>query len=485
MSAAGKELYDKGVACEKAGDAVGAFEAYRLSAKADPRAAAPYVGLAGILSRNHQRAEAVACLERAVGCDPKNAPIRVLLGRTLAQDGKLDEAKRQFEAALEFDEHADGAAVGLGALFEDLGDRAAAAGTYRRLLAAKPFHAEALAGLLSVAEGDALEIAIGNARDCVRVAPDSDAALVGYALGKALARLGRHDEAFAAWAAANAARRRTADPFDRKEFDARIDRLIEIFSQAFFDARRGWGVPSARPVFIIGLPRSGTTLTEQILAGHEHVHGAGELDVLTDMATGTSDRLGRADPPWPETALELKSDHIAAIATDHLDRLNAFSPREAMRVIDKQPLNFWHLGLVALAFPNAQIIHCTRDIRDCGLSIFAEDFTSAQRWATDLDDIVHYWRGYRRLMQHWAAVSGLRMIDIRYEDLVTDLEDQAKRLLDFLTLPWDPSVLRFHEQDRAVQTPSRWQVRKPLYSSSHGRWRAYERHLAPLTVAHD
>lgn len=485
MSDAGRDLYDKGVAREKAGDAIGAFEAYRLSAKADPSIAAPYVGLARILVGNHQRGQALACLERAVGCEPDNPTIRVLFGRTLMQDGRLDDARRQFEAALDLDAQADGAAIGLGAVFEDLGDRAAAGDIYDRLLRADPGHADGLAGLLGVAQDDRLQAALDAAQDRLPAAPDADAALIGYALGKAMARQGRHPEAFDAWAVANAARRRIAGPFDRAAFDVRIDRLIEIFSADFFAARRGWGDPSARPVFIVGLPRSGTTLTEQVLAGHAEVYGAGELDLLTDLATGTPDRLGRPDPPWPDAALELAPPHVAAIAGDHLGRLDALAPKGAARVIDKQPLNFWHLGLVAVTFPNAQVIHCTRDIRDNGLSIFAEDFTSEQRWATDLDDLVHYWRGYRRLMAHWATASDLRILDVRYEDLVADLEGQARGLLDFLGLPWEPAVLRFHEQDRAVQTPSRWQVRKPLYSSSSGRWRAYEDRLGPLMSAHD
>ncbi|WP_345880433.1 sulfotransferase [Sphingomonas sp. T9W2] len=401
----------------------------------------------------------------------------------LCRDSRLDEARRQFEQALALDERAGDAAVGLGAVFEDLGDRAAAADVYRRLLHVQPFHAEGLAGLLAVVRGDELEATIAVAQDRLAAASDADAALIGYALGKALAGRDRHEEAFAAWSAANAARRRVAGTFDRDGFDARIDRLTEIFSKEFFAARRGWGDPSGRPVFIVGLPRSGTTLAEQILASHGQVHGAGELDVLTDLATGTPDRLGQPDPPWPETAPKLQSHHVAAIARDHLDRLGMIASPAASRVIDKQPLNFWHLGLVTLAFPNARIIHCTRDIRDNGLSIFAENFTPEQRWATDLGDIVHYWRGYRRLMDHWATASDLRILDVRYEDIVTELEGRSRLLLDFLGLEWDPAVLRFHEKERAVQTPSRWQVRRPLYTSSNGRWQAYECHLGMVVAA--
>lgn len=485
MALAGGELYEQGLEREAAGDIPGAFEAFRLSARADPRVAAPYVGLARILSLNHQRAEALACLEQAADREPRNPAIRILLGRTLSQDGRLDEAREQFTRALELGDPSGGAAIGLGGVHEDQGDRRAAADVYSRLLSRDPANPEALAGLLAVAEGEVLEGALqmGGAR--LEGAADPQDAVIGYALGKALARLGRPDAAFGAWAAANRLRRKAAGAFDRQGFNARIDRLTEIFSPAFFTERRGWGDPSARPVFIVGLPRSGTTLTEQVLASHPEAHGAGELDFLTDLATGAPDRLGRPDPPWPDAALELQPAHIDAIAKDYLRRVDALAPGSALRVVDKQPLNFWHLGLVALAFPNARVIHCERDLRDNGLSIFAENFTPEQRWAADLGDIAHYWRGYRRLMRHWRTTDALRSLDVAYENLVGDLEGQARRLLDFAGLAWDPSVLRFHEQDRAIQTPSRWQVRTPLYTSSSGRWRDYERHIAPLIAAHD
>lgn len=485
MASAGKDLYEQGLAREQAGDIPGAFEAFRLSAKADPKIAAPYAGLARILMRNHQRREAITCLQRAAGCEPANAAILTLLGQAFAQDGQLARAQQSFETARRLDPHSAGAAIGLASALEDLGARAEAARVYQDLLRRVPGDGEALAGWLGVAEGKELDEGLRVAQEGLQHAGDRDAALIGYALGKALARKGDHAGAYAAWADANAARRQLSGSFDAAYFDARIDRLIALFTRDFFLERRGWGDASARPVFVVGLPRSGTTLTEQILAGHPSVFGAGELDVLTDMATGAPDRLGRPEPSWPEAALELERGHVDAIARDHLARLDALAPRSASRVVDKQPLNFWHLGLVALAFPNARIVHCTRDIRDNGLSIFAENFTPEQRWATDLADIAHYWRGYRRLMAHWKAATDLRVLDVGYEETVGDLEAQARRLTAFLDLPWDPAVLAFHETERAVQTPSRWQVRRPLYDTSVARWRPYEAHLDPLVRAAD
>lgn len=483
MSEPGRVLYEQGLACEKAGDTPGAFEAFRRSAKANPRVAAPYVALSRVLMKNQQRTEAIACLERAIACEPENPSLHSILGRALVLDGQLERGRRSYERALDIDPRFVDAAVGVAGILEDLGERAAAATAYHDLLARVPGDTEGLTGLLGVADGETLDSAIRFADERMVCAGNAEAALIGYSLGKALARRGDHEAAFAAWVRANAARRSDAGPFDRDRFDRRIDRLIEIFSAGFFDSRTGWGEHSEQPVFVVGLPRSGTTLTEQVLASHPGVFGAGELDLLTDMATGTPDLLGRTHPPWPESALELGEKHVAAIACRHLERLKTRAASSELRIVDKQPLNFWHLGLVALTFPNSRIIHCTRDIRDNGLSIFAENFTPEQRWATDLSDIAHYWRGYCRLMDHWKAVTGLRTIDVAYEDTVADLEGQARRLTEFLGLRWNAAVLDFHANERAVQTPSRWQVRRPVYSSSAGRWRQYERQLMPLTRA--
>lgn len=481
----GRQLYEQGLICEQSGDFAAAFEAYRRSAKANPRVAAPYVGLSRMLLQNHQRTEAIACLERATHCEPGNPAVHTLLGRALAQDGQLERSQHSFEQALQLNPEALDAVIGLAGVFEDLGERSRAAATYSHLLKHVPDNPEGLAGLLAVAEGETLAVAIEDSQAAMLHAQDRDAALIGYALGKVLARRGEHEAAFTAWTQANSARRRVAGTFDRDTFDRRIQRLIDIFCSDFFASRRNWGVASTRPVFVVGLPRSGTTLTEQILSSHPSVFGAGELDLLTDLATATPDRLGRNDPPWPETASHLTETLVGDIAQDHLSRLTALAPESTTHVIDKQPLNFWHLGLVALTLPNAKIIHCQRDIRDNGLSIFAENFNPEQRWATDLADLAYYWQGYKRLMQHWQEVTGLDILEVNYEDTVANLEDQARRLTNFLDLPWDDVVMTFHQTDRAVQTPSRWQVRRPLYASSAGRWRHYEQQLAPLSEARE
>ncbi len=480
MDKTGRNLLDLGVDSEADGEFAEAFDYFRRAAKAAPQAAAPYLGLSRILLRNQQRADAIACLRLAVACEPRDPANHRLLGFALLQDGNPDAARGCFEAALALAPRDADAILGLAGIAADAGRRIEAVSDYVRVLEIDPHHVKALAGLLSVAEGEALSEAIARAKAHLGDCGDHDAALLGYALGKASSRQGAHTVAFGAWLVANQARRREAGTYDRDRADEEVGRLLKTFSADFFEARSGSGTRSEQPVFIIGLPRSGTTLIEQILAGHPQVHAVGELNALADLATGTPDRLARPDLSWPQTATQLSAQQARDIAEAYLVRSAIPEGSLALRTVDKHPLNFWYLGLVALALPDARIIHCRRDIRDNALSIFAEDFTPEQHWSTDLADIAHYWRGSCRIVDHFRQVTQLALLDVDYEQTVADLPGQARRLLDFLGLPWDPCVLDFHKVSRSIQTPSRWQVRQPIYTGSIGRWRRHASDLAPL-----
>ncbi|MEM9386672.1 MAG: sulfotransferase [Pseudomonadota bacterium] len=479
----GRGWYEAGKEKQRAGDLAGALDAFRRSLKLNPHAAAAWIGLGEVLDANQQPRDGLECYRRGVAAEPKSAVAATRLARALQALGMVEGARRAYDQALALDPTSRSARLGLGELCEDQGDPQAAADAYRGVLARYPDHGEALANLLGLGRSVDISDEIALAEQRMAAAEDRDRALIGYGLGKALDRLQRYDEAFTVLTAANAARRSLAGPFVPDAFETRVQRLTEIFSAEFFHGRTGWGAAATAPVFIVGLPRSGTTLTEQILGAHPACFGAGELGVLADLATGTPDRLGRAEPPWPENAPDLSDAQAQALGNDYAAQVTRLAPPGAVRIIDKQPLNFWQLGLVAIALPHAKIIHCTRDIRDNGFSIYSQNFNVHQRWSTDLEDIATYWRGYRRLMAHWGEVTSLQMIEAPYEAMVQDPERQARRLLDFLELPWDPSVLAFHESSRAVQTPSRWQVRQPIYTSSKARWQHYETHLAPLIAA--
>jgi len=478
-----KDWYDRGNQHKRDGDFTAALDAFRRSIKLNSKVAAPWIGVAKLLDGNSQFEQARQCLMHAVIADPRYVMARQMLASSHQRLGYVKEAKREYENALKLDPNSEISYFGLGQLFEDLGEPEQAAHTYRKAIKLAPTKKNALANILGLSRQIDVSVEIEQAETVLNELEPYDKALVAYGLGKAYQQKKNYDDAFNAFATANAARREASKPFIKENFDRRIDELMGIFSADFFKQRQTWGDTSERPVFIVGLPRSGTTMTEQILASHSACFGAGELAVLTDLATGTPGRLDDETTCWPDCAPRLLQDQIAAIGQEYNAASGQRSFESAVRVVDKQPLNFWHLGLIAMALPNARIIHCSRDIRDCGVSIFTQDFSEEQNWSTDLDDIVYYWKGYRRLMAHWQQVTGLQILELAYEDTVADLESQARRLLEFCDLPWTEDVLAFHENASVVQTPSRWQVRQPLYKSSLARWRHYEDHVGALIAA--
>ncbi|MEM8659555.1 MAG: sulfotransferase [Pseudomonadota bacterium] len=475
-----KDWFERGYHYKRSGEYDKALDAFRESIRLNPSVAAPWIGLAQLLDGNSQFEDSRQCLLYATRAEPGNVMAHRHLASACQRLGDIEDARSAYQRALELDPNDGMAYLGLGQLLEDIGQPEDAAKAYRQAIKFEPRDKQALANLLGLGKQVDISAEIAEATTLLPTLDATDRALVGYGLGKAHEQKKEFDAAFTAFNIANAARSGASEAFHKDGFDARIDVMVDLFSNAFFQKRRDWGVVTERPVFIVGLPRSGTTLIEQILASHPDCFGAGELAVLTDLATGTPDRLGDESTYWPFCAPRLSKSHITDIAGEYLASSTRRATDAAKRVIDKQPLNFWHLGLIAIALPKARIIHCTRDIRDCGLSIYTHNFSVQQNWSTDLNNIAHYWQGYRKLMAHWQIVSGLQILDISYEDTVSDLEQQARRLLDFLSLPWDERVLAFHTSERAVQTPSRWQVRQPLYTSSTARWRKYEPYLAPL-----
>jgi tetratricopeptide (TPR) repeat protein len=305
-----------------------------------------------------------------------------------------------------------------------------------------------------------------------------------FELGDLYDGLDRYDDAFGHYAAGNALR---PTPFDPAATVAATDRAID-----FFNAERLATLPraandSALPVFIVGMPRSGTSLVEQILANHRAVFGAGELGRVSDIALALK---AAQDPQSPDDSHNAGPEYLAAVkqaeldaaANGHLDWL-ARQGGDAIRVTDKMPYNFSYLGLINRLFPGARIIHCRRDPLDTCLSCYFQSFGRGNFHAFDLTHVGLYYRQYERLMDHWRATLDRPMLDVDYERHVTDPEATCRRMLEFLDLDWDPNCLEFHDSKRVVKTASRDQVRQPIYTRSAGRWRNYERHLEPLKQA--
>lgn len=297
-----------------------------------------------------------------------------------------------------------------------------------------------------------------------------------FAASALLDRMGRYDEAFEH---ARLGKQAAMRPYDPQRMTQWTDFQIGYFTPAKLHDLPRASHGNRRPVFIVGMPRSGTTLVEQILASHPQVHGAGELMLVGELARGErqSDWMGSEIFPACLDALSLRKAN--QLAQTYLSAIAAIGGT-ATYVTDKMPQNFLYLGLITLLFPDCHVIHCTRDPRDTCLSCFMNLFEFGQAFTHDLTHLGRFYRDYRRLMAHWQSTLNISMIEVNYETLVGDLEGQTRRLLEALNLPWDDRCLRFHENRRQVRTASWEQVRRPLYASSVGRWKHYQRHLWPL-----
>jgi hypothetical protein len=303
---------------------------------------------------------------------------------------------------------------------------------------------------------------------------------LNFALAKAYDDLGRFAESFRCMNAGNALKRQRVN-YNEARMIEQFDRIHAAFDRTLL-RKKPRGLRSDAPVFVLGMPRSGTTLIEQILASHPAVHGAGELTDFSRLANRICDARGKIRR-FPEDAAKLTGKELAGLGEAYLARLRALAP-DASRITDKMPANFVYVGLIHLALPQARIIHVRRDPRDTCLSCYSKLFSAPQDFTYDLAELGRYYRQYDRLMGHWRkTLPAGRMLEVRYEDVIDDLETWARRIVDHCGLDWDPACISFHEARRPVRTASASQVRQPIYRTSEGRWRKYENDLEPLLTA--
>jgi tetratricopeptide (TPR) repeat protein len=432
----------------------------------------------------HRRAgrlrEAVTLYKRALFLKPDHADAHYNLALALLEQGKLDDAITHCERAIAVNPDRAEVHNTLGLILKDRGEFGDAMGHFAKAIAIKPDCAEAhfnRAELKTFHRGDtdlaALEALVR--RDGLSA---DKGLLVHFALSKALEDIGDYGQAFEHLRRGNSLKREQID-YDEKSEVRLFERISTVYDATLFDRFRGTGDPSRVPIFVLGMPRSGSTLIEQILAGHPQIHGAGEL---RDLDTALSSVLSAGNPtvPYPECVPSLDGDILRRIGEAYLARLAVLADRKA-RIVDKLPGNFLDIGLIRLILPNARIIHTVRDPIDTCVSCYSKLFAFGQYFSYDLGELGRYYRCYSALMTHWRSVlPPASILDVSYEDVVDDLEGQARRLIDYCGLPWDDRCLSFHKTIRPVKTASTVQVRQPLFRSSLQRWRRYQPGLGPL-----
>jgi len=492
-----------------------AIEYLRKAVELNPKHADAHHNLAKLLQSEGALEEAIEHFGTASDLRPDRVETLILLGDSLTARGKLEMAEAVFKRARELDPEnflpcrglastyrfqgrfqeamdvcapfgADGAGHPLIAaleaqLCELTGDVPQAHDRVSRLIEQGQDTATAATVLLRTCRkmggcDQAITLAEGMLSD--PSLPPAERQLLHFGLGELHDRLGSYDAAFEQYYRAN---EMSSLRYDHEAQQALFSRIIQVFDPEQLPRLPRSSNGSERPVFIVGMPRSGTTLCEQIIASHPDAAGAGELAEMSHLASCVPG-YPRAEAVHTQRALGIDEKKLDELAQRYLRRLDDFSTTE-IRTTDKMPHNFQHLGLIRLLFPRARIIHCVRDPIDTCLSIYFQNFNATHPYATDLRNLGLYYQEYQRLMRHWEEVLDVPVMTVRYEELVNDQERVTRALVDFLGLPWDDRCLRFHEADRNVATASYDQVRQKLYTKSLARWKNYERHIGPLREA--
>jgi tetratricopeptide (TPR) repeat protein len=426
--------------------------------------------------------EAESALRDLLKMEGENPNNWVLLATVYTRLMRQEDALAAFEEAARLNPGEVRLRLSIGHLSKTLGRRAECEQAYKRCLEMDPGMGEAywsLADLKNYVFSDA-EIAAMQSLLKGEDGDDEDQAHVHFALGRAFEHKKDYATAFDHYATGNRRRRKTV-PFDITAFENKTRRVRECFDPAFFASRRGCGYPDPSPIFIVGLPRSGSTLVEQILASHSCVEGTFELPNLLTLVR-EFDHADAAHDAYPEIVRTASPEHLGRLGRRYIEET---APMRSARphFIDKMPNNFSHIGLIQAILPRAVVIDVRRHPMDACFSTYKQHFAEGQSFSYDLEDLGRYYQCYLSLMDHWEAVLPGKVLHLQYELLIREPEAQIRRLLSHCSLPFEPKCLSFHETKRPVRTASAEQVRQPLYTSGVGYWRHFEAQLAPLRRA--
>ena len=446
---------------------------YRAAIRVRPAYPDAHANLGALLLSKGEFADAETALRRALKLNPTLLNARHNLGLTLIGRGRWREARGQFNKALKRDPRHAAACVGAARIASLEGQFAEAEALLRRALNVDPHMPAAwaaLAGLRRMTPADAVWRERAEAIAATTSAGLQEADL-RFAIGKYCDDVGDYQGAFASYQRGNALLKAVADGYDRRQREQFVDEVRRTYSAPTLATAADGACASIRPVFVVGMMRSGTSLAEQIIGSHPSVVAAGELEFWNEAARARA-ALDQAAPLRAPEREQLATAYLKVLATHSAD---------AARVIDKAPANTDCLGLIHSVFPNARILYMRRDPIDTCLSCYFQQLSPAHTHTMDLGDLAHYYEQHHRLLEHWRAVLPPgTMLEIPYAELVSDLEHWTRKVLDFLGLAWDARCLEFHSTRRAVVTASFWQVRQRIYRESVGRWRNYRTFLGPL-----
>ena len=443
-----------------------------------------HVYYASVLLDQKKIDEAAVALGRALALNPNNHDAVHLMGCVAFERGDLDAALASYRRALTLKPDFVDAYNNMGNVLKDLGQLQEAQEAYLEALRLDPSATGVylnFADLKKFAPGDPHLAALQALAAKTEGLSQTDRMQLDFVLGKAYADVKDYSRSFKHLVAGNAAKRATIAYDEIAAFNL-FERIEAVFTPELIEKKSGGGDPSRMPIFVIGMPRSGTTLIEQIIASHPMVLGAGELQTFNDVVLAMRGADGNAIS-YPDFVSALDATALQRIGAAYVAAVRKLAPRGDY-VTDKMPSNYYFAGLIRLALPNAKIVHTMRDPIDTCVSCFLKLFTAEQNHTYDLGELGRYYKRYERLMAHWRRVLPAgSILDVRYEDVVADLEAQARRIIAYCGLPWHDNCVAFNKTDRPVRTASATQVRQPIYNNAIGRWRVYEQHLGPLLDA--
>ncbi len=473
-----------GVAQESSNRLAEAEHAYRAALAVDPAMAEAHANLGNCLRRLGRLDDAQAHYVRAIALQPDFAVAHYNLGILLQDRGEHERAVAQYRQALACRPDYIEALNNLGSCLRTQGLVDEARATFERILELQPTRIEAhcnLAQYKTYKPGDPqIDTLLAQQHRLASLSEDGQVRY-WFTVGKMFEDVGQHDDSFAAYAEGNRAKH-AITPWDEAAHHDLQRRIVATFTrETMREATAAESVEGPTPVFILGMPRSGTSLLEQVLSTLPGIHGAGEITLLAETLQSAGNDIGEGAFRFPETLGNWSGENLQRLGRRYIEGIRALTP-QATHVVDKLPANFTHIGLIHLMLPNARIVHAMRDPMDSCFSCYSRLFSGGNLGFTyDLGTVGRYWVRYHELMQHWRDVLPPgRILDVSYETMVSDFENQARRVVAYLGLPWDDRALGFHDSQRVVKTASVAQVRRPIYRTSVARWKPYERHLGQL-----